>query len=63
MKLNALMALAILALLAGSRAQGGGDQDHLVGCAGARVLCLWKTTPTTTFSSPRRGAGSAYDRR
>lgn len=63
MKVNALMALAILALLWPAAAlQGGGDQDH--GRMRRRAsLCLWKTTPTTTFRHPRRGAGSAYDRR
>ncbi len=39
MKVNALMALAILALLLPAAAlRAAGDQDHLVGCAGARSL-------------------------
>ncbi|STT50352.1 Uncharacterised protein [Klebsiella pneumoniae] len=55
MKVNALMALAILALLWPAAALRAAVTKTTWSDAPARELCLWKTTPTTTFSSPPAG--------
>jgi|GEM_PF-3684539 len=55
MKVNALMALAILALLLPAAALRAAVTKTTWSDAPARELCLLKTTPTTTFSSPPAG--------
>ena len=63
MKVNALMALAILALLWPAAAlQGGGDQDHWSDAPAREFVFVENNSDDNFFVTPA-GAGSAYDRR
>lgn len=63
MKVNALMALAILALLWPAAALRAAVTKTTSSDAPAREFVFVENNSDDNFSSPRRGAGSAYDRR